>query len=806
MPSFSLKIRTAAALTAILAVVLISYAPVLKSEFIFWDDDVHIFDNITIRSLDPEHLKDIFTQTVCKIYIPLTSLSFAIEHHYFGYDPFVYHLDNLLLHLGVTAFVFAVARQMGLSMAGACAAALLFGIHPTRVESVAWATERKDVLYAFFYMAALMSYVRYLEKKRLVFLVCTTLLGILSMLAKPMALSLPLILLLLDWFKERKIARREILEKVPLCLLIAALTWITYAAHARVPGEKIAQSFLIWPWTFTFYLRQFIFPFLSVPIYRLPQPIAFSNDEYRLSLAVFLLFVFSVVRLRKYRWFLFAAAFYFLSIFFLLRFDEVKDVNIVADRFMYLPSLGFCLLAGLGFDRLWQKRKDSKWKGVYAAALGVCIVLAGLMSFKTNRQCLVWRDTVSLWQHQLKYFPDEAIALNNLAAMMEEQTESQKAEAIYKEILQLKSKGFNGEFSETVKQAIHRIEFIIGLFKRAIQSDPKLEDLYCNLGDLYTKIGRLPEAVEAYKGALWLNYKSKEAYFGLGDLAAGAGDADRAVYAYSQALRFYEKDGDVYVNAIKSYNEALKKSPGESRYINARNDVVTKYAAMVHGSPPRAGAYFSLGLVYGEMGDFDRAVSAYRRALDINLRHSGALYNLGNIYKDQGDLNRAISFYGKAVESDPKMSDAYLNVGIIYGRQGQDALAMEYYQKAIQADAKNAKAYFNAGYIEEQSGSLLKAGELYKKSIEFDPENDKGFYNLGNVFVKLGRLDEAKSSYVKAVEVNSENLDAMVNLSSLSFRMGDFDGAVRYCDEAILRGYDAPRDYLKALQPYRKRP
>ncbi len=803
--SFFPKIRIAIILAVILAVVFISYLPVLKGGFLAWDDDVHILNNISIRSLDNEHLRDIFTTTVNKIYIPLTSLSFALEYHYFGYDPFVYHLDNLLLHLCVTAFVFILARQLGLSLAGAGAAALLFGVHPMRVESVAWATERKDVLYAVFYMAALLSYLRYLDKRNLFFLVLTTFLGGLSMLAKPMALSLPLILFLLDWFKGGGINRRAIFEKVPLGLLVAGITWITYSAHARVPGESVVQSVLIWPWTFVFYLRQFVFPFLSVPIYRLQKPVTIVNYEYALSLAVLAVLIFSAFRLRKYKWFLFAVFFYVFSIFFLLRFDEVKDVNVVADRFMYLSGTGLCLFAGLGMDRLWQRRKTVDGKA-WAAAIGLCVVLIGMLAFKTYRQCYIWTDTVSLWQHQLKYFPDEYIALNNLALELSKQKEFQKAKADYRRIIQMQEQGTRDGFSLSAINTISQIDHVRGLYERAVVSNSNFVDAPCNLGELYKNIGLIAEAVYWYKEALRTDYKSKDAHFGLGDLYVNAGDARQAVYAYEQALKFNQEDEEVYISAINAYNEALKKYPGDERYLGARKDVVAKYTAMVNGSPPRAGAYFSLGLIYSEIGDPGRAVSAYQRALDINPRHSGALYNLGNMYKDRGDLARAISFYEKAVASDPKMSDAYLNVGIIYGRQGKEDLAMEYYQKAISADAKNAKAYFNAGYVEEQSGNLLKASEFYANSVELDPENDKGFYNLGNILVKLGRLEEARSSYVKAVEANPENVDTLVNLSILSFRMKDFDSAVHYCDEAILLGYEAPRDYLKALEPYRKKP
>ncbi|HQP10435.1 MAG TPA: hypothetical protein PKV41_03540, partial [Candidatus Omnitrophota bacterium] len=340
-------------LAAILAVVFFSYYPSLKNGFVFWDDDVHLYENVSVQTLDLEHIGDLFTSKVNKIYIPLTTLSFAVEYHFFKDNPFIYHLDNLLLHLGVVALVFWLGMRLGLSAAASGAAALLFGIHPMRVESVAWITERKDVLYAFFYMAALVSYSKYLDftnstpalqiKRNYGFLVLTVMLGILSMLAKPMALSLPLILLLMDWFHERKIGREAILEKIPLFAIIAGIAWLSYAAHARIPGKSIAEAPLIWIWTFVFYLRKFVFPAVSVPIYYLPQPVTLSHFEYLSAVMIFGFLAFVIFRWRKQDWLVFAMAFYLLSIFFLLRYDETPEgPNIVADRFMYMPSLGFC--------------------------------------------------------------------------------------------------------------------------------------------------------------------------------------------------------------------------------------------------------------------------------------------------------------------------------------------------------------------------------------------------------------------------------------------------------------------------------
>ena len=796
------KARTVLILAVILVITFVSYLPILKGEFLLWDDDVHVLENITIRGLDLEHVLEMFTSTVNKIYIPLTSLSFALEHHFFGYDPFVYHLDNVLLHLLVVVMVFFLGRELGLSQTAAGMAALIFGVHPIHVESVAWITERKDVLYAAFYMAALLTYLRYLGEKRAHWLWVTTILGALSMLSKPMALSLPLILILLDWLKGRPLNRQAFIEKLPLGIIIGGIAWITYAAHARIPGESVVQSALIWPWTFTFYLRQFFFPYISVPLYRLAKPVLVTNPEYFLSLLVLVLVVLAVARLRRHKWFVFAVLFYFLSIFFLLRFDETKDVNTVADRFMYLPGLGLCLLLGLGVERLWKRYEGSNLaRGMVVAGF---VVLVATFSYKTFRQCYIWRDSIFLWQHQLKYFPDTPIALNNIATAYGKEREFERAQDGYRKIMRSGLENVRKGLSPQAVGYVHQVDFLIDLYQRAIKANPRSKDAYFNLGNLYARVGRFIDAVEAYKKALENDPKFKDAHCGLGDVYVEVGDERQAIFAYEQALRFHPEDKDLHVIVVKAYTKAIGKNPGVSAYQEARSNVLARYAAMVNKDRPKATSYFNLGNLYAEVGDAEMALLAYRRVLEINPRHSGALYNLGNLYKEQGRLKEALGFYQKALDVNPRMADAYLNMGVIYGRQGEKALEKSFYQKALEVDPRNGRAYFNLGFLEEAAENLPGALDLYQKSVALDPANAEGYYNMGNIYARLNNTEEAISSYLKAVDQDSRHMNALVNLSILSFQEGDFEDAVKYCDEAVLLGYDAPEGYLNALAPYRK--
>lgn len=238
-----------AVVAGIVALVILAYSPSLKNQFVNWDDDAHLLANPFVH---PVNVRDIFTTTVNGIYIPLTSLSFALEYHFFKANPFIYHLDNLLLHLAVTVMVFLFCLRCGLSVLAAGLAALIFGLHPAHVESVAWVTEHKDVLYAFFYILALLCYLRYLRVRKEApgyrrgwAFGLTLIFGFLSVLAKPMALSLPLVLFVLDWFFKRELTIRSCMEKMYCGLAIIPVAWITYVSQMRTPDIHFPGSILI---------------------------------------------------------------------------------------------------------------------------------------------------------------------------------------------------------------------------------------------------------------------------------------------------------------------------------------------------------------------------------------------------------------------------------------------------------------------------------------------------------------------------------------------------------------------------------
>lgn len=791
-------------LLAVAAIVFLTFSPCLKNGFLNWDDTTHLTENRSIRVLDSEHVSRIFQENINKTYIPLTSLSFALEYKFFGTNPFIYHLDNVLGHLLIVLLIFFFASDLGLSVIGAGAAALLFGIHPMHVESVAWVTERKDVLYSVFYLLALLGYWKYTKTQGKIFYFLSLAAGILSMLAKPMAVSLPLVLLLCDWFSGRRWMKAVFLEKIPYILSLGILVWFTYREHIRIPGQGIIEGVLIWIWTFVFYIRQFFFPGVLVPIYHLPRPIVVSQMEYGLSLAIFILILAMVFRFRRQRWFIFAVLFYFLSIFFLLRFDDAADINVVADRFMYLPSLGFCLWLGFCAQN-FLARMPPKQLVLKRLAVSFFILMAAVLSFRSFIQSGVWKNSLTLWRYQLLFHPDTAIALNNLANAFQDERSFQKTEQEYRKILELRKEGVSDQQIKISPGVVNKVEYLKQLYAKAVQLDPGYTDAYYNWAKINQDIGKIEEAIELYHKTLSLNPGYKDAYFNLGRLYQERGEAQKAIEAYHQTIQTDPENPDLYINVIKSLTEAISKDKTNVSYLKARDEVFGDFRILARVNKESEVFYANLGDVYQELKDYQSAKAAYEMALDINPNYINALNNLGNTYVQMGQLKGAILLFEKVLGISPKDFFAHLNLGVVYSRLENYSKAIEFYEKAIRINPKDAQAYFQLGFIYELKGQPQKAVENYQKTVQLKPDDEEAYYNLGNVYARLNQNDKAIDSYLKTVDINPGHVNAFVNLSILYSREKDFEKAIKYCDEARVLGWDVPKEYLRQLERYRKR-
>ena len=605
------KSKSLLCLLGILTIVAIAFSPTLLNGFSKNDDPGHLLENPTLRALTSENIRVIFQNIINTTYNPLTILSFAVEYRFFGYNPFVYHLNNLFLHLGVVALIFFFFQKMGLSLLAASIGALIFGIHPMHVESVAWITERKDVLYAFFYMLALLAYWNYVKLGKRPYYWGSLACCFLSVLAKPMALSLPLILLLCDWWMGRKWTRAVFLEKIFFVIVVVAIASVTYVYNARVPWQSVGEAIMLWVWCFVFYIRKFFVPDQFITFYQFPQPLSWINASFAFSGIACVALVFLLLYFRRNKLFIFAMLFYFLSIFFLLRFDDLENINPVSDRFMYLPSVGFCALLGVGFAWLLSHQTLQHLRKYFIVGFIVTVLF---LAVKTFVQCRNWRDGAILWSAVIDRSPNLAMAYIQRGAAYHERGDLLSAKADYMKAIELKNEPYAHSNLATIYKETGHFDEAESEYTMAIKIKPDFWGAYFDRGNLYRETGNLTLAIADYTKVL--------------ELLPGYAEA----YAHRGMAHFLNQEDDL---ALQDFNYAIRFDP---RAVNAVNN-----RAVIHA----------------KRGNFKKAIDDFSQSILLDPQSASMYFNRGLAYSQNRQYDRAVADFDKALQIDPNYKQAY---------------------------------------------------------------------------------------------------------------------------------------------------
>jgi protein O-mannosyl-transferase len=396
-----------------------AHARGLQGQFLEWDDYGHITQNPAIRSLSPSNLWMMFTQPAAKLYVPLTWLSFAIDYQVWGHNPFGYHLTNLLLHLANTLLVLVFVREIlrnrfQYATAAALFTAAIFGVHPLRVESVAWVTERKDLLFAFFYLLAILAYLRWVVRgNRRDYWGCL-LLFVGSALAKSTAVTLPLVLLLLDIFWKRRMA---LWEKIPFFAVSLIIGAATFVAQASGNGETVVGTQVIPFWArlglvgycTLFHVGKFFWPLHLSAVYPTFEDFGWTPLHavgYLLAFVTLLAVAFALRRRAPIvlpSW-----LFYLITLSPTIGLVPV-GVHVVADRFTYVPLIGLALPFSVGVIAL-----ANNWQRAQPITVAVIVSLLGAMAILSARRSAVWTNTETLFRNALTEDPNCYPALVNL--------------------------------------------------------------------------------------------------------------------------------------------------------------------------------------------------------------------------------------------------------------------------------------------------------------------------------------------------------------------------------------------------------
>jgi len=661
----------------VLILTFIFLSPCLQNNYCNWDDYHLITANHSIKDLSLNNIKEIFTTGYVGTYIPLTVLSFALEYKLSGLNPVISHTINLIFHLFNVLLVFWLIYLLSNNLMVSVIVSLLFGIHPMHVESVAWATERKDMLYSFFYLGSLIFYLYHRAKHKVIFYFGSIILFILSLLSKPMAITLPIVLILFDFYFEKRFSSKQILPKLPYIIpaIFLGIVNIHFQGSVRVPFVSYFKHIFVFCYNLIFYLYKIILPVNLSAFYPYPKnfektmPLIFFISPLIIAGLVYLIIKIQKVSLKI----IFGFLFFIITILPVSQLIPLVTPAIAADRYTYIPSIGLFFIAGIFIDWLYNKNlKDSiTMKFIFYSILALVFLIFGIISF--NR-CKIWKDSITLWTDVLKKFPDSEIAFNN--------------------------RGNAYKFIGAYEKAI-------GDFNKAIEINPELELPYFNRGTVYEHLGEYNKAIADFTTALNIQPDFAMGYVDRGAIYCRVGEYDKAYNDLTRALQLRPDLAEAYYNLgvlyfnLKNYKLALEhydKALGIDPYLSV--------------------AYVSKGDIYFIFSDFGKAIEYYTKAIDIDPKNLDAYYNRAVTFTRVGDLEQALSDYNSVLGLNPKFAQAYNNRGNIYLDFDKVDMAIRDYDRAIELDSSYIAAYYNravAYYIMGNFDMAKKDVEILKK-------------------------------------------------------------------------------------------
>ena len=567
---------------------VVAFLPALGGEFLAWDDDVNFLMNESYRGLGWPQIRWAFANVRMGHYIPLTWLSFSGSYVAGGMNPWGYHLVNLLIHAANAILLYLVARRLlaaardggrqaasrdALVAVGAAAAALVFALHPLRVESVAWITERRDVLSGLFFLAAILAYLRGVEAGADIaprWRTCSLVLFAAGLLSKASVMTLPAVLVLLDVYPLRRGAltwRRLVTEKAAywalalaggagalVALRLSGLRITPYAAYG--PEARAAMV----AYSFWFYPSTWVWPLRLSPMYELPAQLDPLSSRFVLP-AIGLIAVTGLLVLLRRRWPGGLTAWAYSALLLLPISGVVHAGSQLAhDRYSYLSGLGFALLAGGAITWIARAAADRRVsRPVAAGALGCAVAVGVVLGVGSWQQSRVWRDSETLWRWALEADPRCAICANNLATLFidtDNPARLREGEQLARHAMVI-NPAYDSAYNTlgALLARRHEDREAETAFQQAIRLAPERIAASVNLGFLYARSGRYREAVPLLRAAFakaperpGLRTHLALTLHGEGIAQARAGRLPEAEALFREALALTPDDAEIHRN------------------------------------------------------------------------------------------------------------------------------------------------------------------------------------------------------------------------------------------------------------------
>lgn len=820
----------------ILVICFFSYYQIVDYSFIRWDDDVQITENTNVKNINCQSVNHNLTK---ERYTFLTLTTYSLIYKIWGNNSAPFHWLSIILHLLNVILVFLLTKQFSKNIFTISLVGLLFALHPMHVESVAWISEIKDLLFTFFSLTAFLFYIKYLKNNfKFYFYLLAALMAVFASFSKIQGLIVPISLFLFDIFFKRKFSLTLILEKVFLIFFIffifhwfivglflvvmlslyslrkrifslrkaikvsfislvgiAGLIFLIYYFSTDKPGLwsktseirntfSFVERFLLAGFALWFYIKNFFFPISLNAVHPYPLRLPggeFPSEYYITLIALFFVLGFSVfliLKRKKVPDLLFFGWFFFLvNISMVLHFIPIEGRLVVADRYSYLAYFGlFILISSLGEKYLFQKQIFQKYSFICFA------VLIFLLSSATYNRCNVWKNTKTLFTDVLKKNQKISFAYLNFAATY---LNNQKPDSA------------------------------LIFFNKSIMLDSTDPTAYFNRAFAHILKGNSGNSLRDFNSVLHLNPNAKYkalTYTSMGDIYQKAGNDSLAFLYYNLSVKTDSLLATAYNNRGMFFLNKNKLKEAQADF--------DKAVSLDNYFPE---AYNNLGWVLTLKGELQTALKYYNRSLDLNPNYAFAFDNRGYLKFATGDVTGAIQDYNKALAINPSISQAYLNRGWAYAANKNYKSAVDdfthvlkempnnqaalnnrayawYYLKEIKNAAedfktnvtlypKTANVWQNLAWFHMQIKEYENAISEFEKSVELDSSLVNSYINLGWIWLKKKKFQKAESMLIKANVINPKNAEALYWLGELNLQKGDLKVSCNYFSQASMLGH-----------------
>jgi len=671
----------------LILITLLAYIPAMQGGFV-WDDNDHLTENQNVKSL--QGLARIWLAPKSNyLYYPLTFSSFWLEYRLWGLNPKGYHVVNVLLHALSGLLLYRLLLY--LHVPGAWLAAAVFALHPVHVESVAWVSERKNVLSGFFYFASAFCLFRFFgltgaknKESNLWWYVAGLLLFLCALFSKTVTCSLPAAMLLVLWWKRGRVRGRELAALAPFFALGLAMglttAWLEKHQVGALGSEwdlSFVESCLLAGRALWFYLGKLIWPVELIFNYPRWQVDGSVWWQYIYPAGVLLVvLVLWLIRKRVGRGPLVGVLFFSGTLFPALGFFDVYifRYSFVADHFQYLASVGLiALLVGVA-TKLASRLPH--WPQRILSSVGLIVLL--LLGGQTWHQGHTYRDIETLWADTLEKNPGSWLAHNGLGVVLAEQ----------------------GKFQEAI---FH--------YSQALQVKPDHYKAHNNLGNAFASQGKIKEAINQYSESLRLRPDYAEAHSNLGNVLASQGKFAEAIDHYSEALQSEPDYVEAHINLAN-----VLASQGKF------DQAIDHYSEALRSKPDHGAAHYNLGNVLARQGRFQEAISHYREVLRIEPDQAEAHNNLGNLLEAQGKFDEAAGHYAQVLRLKPDQAEPHNNLANALASQGKFAQAIDHYTEALRLKPDYAEAHNNLANVLASQGKFDEAIDHYTEALRLKPD------------------------------------------------------------------------------------